>query len=62
VGQPQFVNVTTIKKVKLGQPPVAETDPAPEVQGHSIRKSASQAIAAIQKRASGPAMPGSADH
>jgi hypothetical protein len=56
------VIVTTIKKVKLGQPPVAETDPAPEVQGHSIRKSASQAIAAIQKRASGPAMPGSADH
>jgi hypothetical protein len=41
---------------------VVESDPAPEVQGHSIRKSASQAIAAIQKRASGPVMPGSADH
>jgi hypothetical protein len=32
---------------------VAETDPSPEVQGHSIRKSASQAIAAIQKRGGG---------
>jgi hypothetical protein len=30
---------------------VAETDPSPEVQGHSIKKSASEAIAAIQKRA-----------
>lgn len=30
---------------------VAATDPAPEVHGHSIRKSASEAIAAIQKRA-----------
>ena len=29
---------------------VAETDPSPEVQGYSIRKSATQAIAAIQKR------------
>jgi len=30
---------------------VAETDPAPEVQGRSIRKAAAAAIAAIQKRA-----------
>jgi hypothetical protein len=29
---------------------VAETDPSPEVQGHSIRKSATDAIASIQKR------------
>jgi hypothetical protein len=29
---------------------VAETDPSPEVQGHSIRKRAEQAIVAIQKR------------
>jgi len=30
---------------------VAEADPSPEVDGHSIRKSAAEAIAAIQKRA-----------
>lgn len=30
---------------------VATTDPSPEVQGHSIRKSAASAIAAIQNRA-----------
>jgi hypothetical protein len=30
---------------------VSESDPSPEVQGHSIRKSALDAIAAIQKRA-----------
>lgn len=30
---------------------VAESDPSPEVHGHSIRKSASEAIVAIQKRA-----------
>jgi hypothetical protein len=30
---------------------VAETDPSPEVDGHSTRKAAAQAIAAIQKRA-----------
>lgn len=30
---------------------VAETDPSPEVQGHSIKKAAAEAIAAIQKRA-----------
>jgi hypothetical protein len=29
---------------------VAETDPSPEVDGHSTRKAAAQAIAAIQKR------------
>lgn len=29
---------------------VAETDPSPEVQGHSIRKSAAEAIASIEKR------------
>ena len=31
---------------------VAQTDPSPEVEGHSIRKSAAEAITAIQKRAS----------
>jgi hypothetical protein len=31
---------------------VAEADPAPEVQGHSVRKAAADAIASIQKRAS----------
>jgi hypothetical protein len=30
---------------------VAETDPAPEFHGHSIRKRAAEAIAQIQKRA-----------
>jgi HEAT repeat protein len=30
---------------------VAETDPGPEVQGHSVRKAAADAIAAIEKRA-----------
>ncbi len=30
---------------------VAQTDPSPEVQGHSIRKMAAEAIAEIQKRA-----------
>ena len=30
---------------------VADTDPAPEVQGHSIRKRAAEAITSIQKRA-----------
>jgi hypothetical protein len=30
---------------------VADTDPAPEVQGHSVRKRAIEAIAAINKRA-----------
>lgn len=30
---------------------VAAKDPAPEVQGHSIRKSAAKAIADIEKRA-----------
>jgi HEAT repeat protein len=30
---------------------VAEADPSPEVEGHSIRKAAADAIAAIQKRA-----------
>jgi hypothetical protein len=29
---------------------VAANDPSPEVEGHSIRKSAAEAIAAIQKR------------
>jgi HEAT repeat protein len=29
---------------------VVETDPSPEVQGHSIRKSAVEAIAAIEQR------------
>lgn len=33
---------------------VAEKDPAPEVQGHSIRKSAVEAIAEIQKRQAQP--------
>jgi hypothetical protein len=33
---------------------VAETDPSPEIQGYSIRKSAVEAIAAIQKRTSSP--------
>jgi len=32
---------------------VAETDPAPEEDGHSIRQQAAAAIAAIQKRAAG---------
>ena len=31
---------------------VAAKDPAPEVEGHSIRKSAAEAIAEIQKRES----------
>jgi hypothetical protein len=31
---------------------VAESDSSPEIQGHSLRKSATQAIARIQKRAS----------
>jgi hypothetical protein len=30
---------------------VAANDPSPEVEGHSIRKSAAEAIAEIQKRA-----------
>jgi hypothetical protein len=30
---------------------VAETDPAPEVNGKSVRKRANEAIAEIQKRA-----------
>jgi HEAT repeat protein len=30
---------------------VAETDPGPEVQGHSVRKQAAKAIAAIENRA-----------
>jgi HEAT repeat protein len=33
---------------------VAQTDPSPEVQGHSIRKWAASAIAAIHKRTSQP--------
>jgi len=33
---------------------VAETDPSPEVQGHSIRKRAAKAIEAIQKRTGSP--------
>jgi len=33
---------------------VAETDPSPEVQGHSIRKRAAKAIEAIEKRTGSP--------
>lgn len=33
---------------------VAETDPAPEVQGHSIRKRAARAVEQIQKRTGSP--------
>lgn len=33
---------------------VAESDPAPEVHGHSVRKRVVAAIAQIQKRAQAP--------
>lgn len=42
----KFGGIDMIPALKL----VASNDPSPEVEGHSIRKSAAEAIAAIQKR------------
>ena len=49
-GLGKFVTEDMIPALKA----VADTDPAPEVSGYSIRKWAAEAIAKIQKRAQAP--------